>query len=123
MRPFLVPKTRQPLDYLGFVIVVLTAGFVHAGHTCVSGSYGFVFYPVNIRRYGTTKGLSQLCYEGPLAETQLDPGDELLLFPLHALVYTLSCNERTVSQWPNALGPHQLMDCLQRLQASIGAPA
>jgi hypothetical protein len=58
-------------------ILVVEAGWVFAGvlHECDDE---FVLTDaVNIRRWGTTRGLGELAMTGPTSETQLDPCGEV----------------------------------------------
>ena len=57
----------------GFGIVVLDRGFVYVGETMHDGEWCIIRNAVNIRYWGTKRGLGQLALEGPTPETILDP--------------------------------------------------
>ena len=52
-------------------IVVLDRGFVYVGRCHMEGQTLIITSAVNIRRWGTTKGLGELV-SGPTAKTELD---------------------------------------------------
>ena len=54
-------------------IVVCDRGFVLAGLVSLADSYWTIQNCVNLRRWGTTKGLGQLATSGPTDNTVMDP--------------------------------------------------
>jgi hypothetical protein len=55
-------------------IIVLDKGFVYFGDFTVEKDDWFLIEnALNVRRYGTTRGLGQLALNGPTKETELDP--------------------------------------------------
>ena len=54
-------------------IVVLDRGWVFIGLVRFDGEQIIIRDALNIRRWGTDKGLGQLAQDGPQEETQLDP--------------------------------------------------
>ena len=67
-------------------IIVLTNGFVFLGKMNKKDKNEYrVTEAWNIRRYGTTKGLSQIAIEGIQPETELDYAGELVVNPTHYL--------------------------------------
>ena len=53
-------------------IAVLDRGFVYVGRCHMEGQTLVITNALNIRRWGTTRGLGELV-NGPTAETKLDP--------------------------------------------------
>ena len=56
----------------GFCIVVADKGFVYVGNVSYDGDTCTVENAKNIRRWGTSKGLGELAFEGPQESTKLD---------------------------------------------------
>lgn len=54
-------------------IVVLDKGFVYHGDISFHDGWFTLSNCVNLRRYGTDKGLGQLALHGPTKETEQDP--------------------------------------------------
>jgi hypothetical protein len=70
---------------MGQYIIVATGGFVYVGLTDPTpGDFLILKSSLNIRRWGTTRGLGQLA-TGPTPDTQLDPSGEVW-FPWHSIV-------------------------------------
>ena len=72
----LVPQQQvsQPAHDFGSLhkIVVCQRGFVYAGEVAKHGDYIVITNAVNLRRWGTTKGLGQLAEHGSTPETKAD---------------------------------------------------
>ena len=73
-------------------IVVCQRGFVYAGLVTFAGEYLVIDDAVNIRRWGTTKGLGQLALSGPTSDTVLDQCGVVRVHKL-AVVSTIDCEE------------------------------
>lgn len=73
-----------------FKIVIAQRGFVFAGECHFEGSYVVLERAVNIRRWGTTKGLGQLASEGKQTETKADYAGTVRLHEL-AIVAMMDC--------------------------------
>lgn len=58
---------------MAYQIVVAERGWIYAGDVSRDGDMVVISRCFNIRRWGTTKGLGELAFEGPRDETQLDP--------------------------------------------------
>ena len=71
-------------------IVIGQRGWVWVGHYSTDGEEVVLHDAKNIRRWGTTRGLGELC-PGPLAETVLDPVGTVRLHQL-AVVATYDCD-------------------------------
>tara|TARA_R110002110_G_scaffold67445_1_gene183878 strand:- start:523 stop:849 length:327 start_codon:yes stop_codon:yes gene_type:complete len=56
----------------GYKIVVCQRGFVYAGDVTLSGQYLIIENAVNLRVWGTTKGLGELALTGATPETKAD---------------------------------------------------
>lgn len=75
----------------GLQIVVVTEGFVYVGNVFVNEKWVIVENALNIRRWGTTRGLGEL-RNGPTEETVLDYVGRLVI-PMHALVHFVEVYE------------------------------
>ena len=73
----------------GQQIVVLTAGFVYVGDVERNGDMLFITRARNIRRWGTTKGLGELC-NGPLETTILDECGDVIA-PMNSVIHLMQC--------------------------------
>lgn len=69
-------------------IVVLDRGFVYVGETSLDGQFLTIRNARNIRRWGTTKGLGELC-DGPTSSTVLDKCGDVTA-PLTSVVHTMA---------------------------------
>jgi hypothetical protein len=69
-----------------FVIVVLQRGWVAVGNLWSDGDGLRLEEASVIRRWGTTKGLGQLAFEGPTKSTVLDPAGTLRFHPLSVVL-------------------------------------
>lgn len=71
-----MPTKREPpvMGHLGYHIVVLDRGFVYVGDATITDDDRFVVIrdAMNIRVWGTTKGLGELAQCGPTKDTILD---------------------------------------------------
>lgn len=56
----------------GLCIVVLDHGFVYVGRLMTDDKFLTIMEALNIRRWGTTKGLGQLALDGPQPNTVMD---------------------------------------------------
>lgn len=77
----------------GYKIVIGQRGFVWAGDVTLEGNYIVARNAVNIRRWGTTRGLGELAESGATAETTADPVGTVRLHEL-AVVAMLDAKER-----------------------------
>lgn len=102
MRGWFAPAWEQK-DY-GFAIVVLSHGFVYAGDVSVVGEEVIIGRPLNIRHWGTTKGLGQLAVEGPQKDTQLDRCGTIHA-PLLALIQIMNVIDSVKPKWEQ----HQML--------------
>jgi hypothetical protein len=73
---------------LGKQIVVIDNGFVHVGDCSFKDGFLVIENGFNIRKWGTTQGLSQLA-AGPTKETIVDPLTRVLV-PVGRVVFYLS---------------------------------
>jgi hypothetical protein len=73
-----------------FKIVIAQRGFVFAGECYEYGDYIVLHNAVNIRRWGTTKGLGELAEKGNLTNTKADGAGVVRLHKL-AVVAMLDC--------------------------------
>ena len=80
-----VPQSGR-VDH-GWNIVVLERGFVYVGAVSTDDRWLYIENAANIRRWGTTRGLSQLV-SGPLPGTVLDPAGAVQA-PLTALIHLI----------------------------------
>ena len=83
---------------LGWNIVVLERGFVYVGLVSIDDRWVYIEHAANIRRWGTTRGLSQLV-SGPLPGTVLDPAGAVQA-PLSALIHLIEVEAR---EWESKL--------------------
>ena len=74
-------------------IVIAQRGFVFAGQCWLEGDYVVLYDAVNIRRWGTTKGLGELAEKGNLPETQSDPCGTVRLHKL-AVIAMIDCEAK-----------------------------
>lgn len=77
-------------------IVVLDKGFVFYGLMSIDNGWVRIKNAKNIRTYGTTKGLGELC-DGPTSSTVLDNFGDIDA-PLASLVYCMPVNDP--KKWP-----------------------
>ena len=78
---------------LGYQIVVCQRGFVYAGDVITDGEDYVVQNAVNIRKWGTTKGLGQLALTGATPTTVVDTCEEVRVHKL-AVVHLMRAKER-----------------------------
>jgi len=87
-------------------IVILEAGFVMVCR-CPEPSQFPYWLPYSsrrtIRRWGTTKGLGELC-NGPTSETVLDELVAEGTCPVRAIIDVLECSEEGLKAWSKVLG-------------------
>jgi hypothetical protein len=81
----------QASENHGLNIIVLTNGFVYVGDVTVTEKWITVTNATNIRRWGTTKGLGELC-AGPTSSTHLDKTGTLKINPM-AFLFLLTVEE------------------------------
>lgn len=84
-------------DY-GYSIVVLSHGFVYVGDVSLVGEELIIGRPLNIRQWGTTKGLGQLAVEGPQKDTVLDRCGSIFA-PKLALIHIMSVCDSARRRW------------------------
>lgn len=83
-----LPKTDE------VKIVVLDRGFVFVGHVSQDDNFVYIDKALNIRRWGTSKGIGEL-RNGPLKDTTLDPSGTIRA-PMRAVIFTIDC---AASKW------------------------
>ena len=86
-------------------IFVLDKGFVYVGKGIrtddpLLGESIYISECQNIRRYGTTQGLSELCYNGPTKNTLLDPSLPVTV-PLSKIILTLEIDPSVEKKFNN----------------------
>ena len=74
-------------------IVVCQRGFVYAGDVSREGDYIVVRDAVNIRRWGTNRGLGELARKGNQSDTKADDAGTVRVHEL-AVVAMIDCSER-----------------------------
>lgn len=89
-------EVNQAAEKMGRYIVILQRGWVFVGDLERRGSEFRLTNASNVRNWGTKKGLGELASKGPLAETTLDPCDDMVEFHELTAVARLKCNE---SNW------------------------
>ena len=77
----------------GHKIVVCQRGFVYAGDVSEICDYIVIENAVNIRKWGTTKGLGELAGKGSLPDTKADASGTVRVHRL-AIVSMLDCEAR-----------------------------
>lgn len=73
-------------------IVVCQRGFVYAGDVSRVGDYLVISNAVNIRRWGTSRGLGELAAKGNQSETKADECGTVRVHQL-AVVALIDCSE------------------------------
>lgn len=73
-------------------IAILQRGWIFVGNFAQEGSVCTLTNALNIRRWGTSKGLGELAQEGKQSNTQLDPAGTVTFHELTA-VALIDCNE------------------------------
>ena len=81
------------------VIVIADKGWVFVGSADVSDTWVRLTHAMNIRRWGTQRGLGELV-QGPLPSTVLDPAGTVDL-PMSAVIALIQCN---AAAWADQLG-------------------
>lgn len=84
-------------DY-GYAIVVLSHGFVYVGDVSLVGEELTIGRALNVREWGTTKGLGQLAVEGPLKGTVLDRCGTIYA-PKLALIHIMTVGDAPRKRW------------------------
>ena len=79
------------MEKLGLQIVVLDRGFVYIGRVESDDDWIYIKDALNIRVWGTTKGLGQLV-SGPTSDTKLDPVGNIRA-PMRALISLIEVDE------------------------------
>ena len=74
-------------------IVVCQRGFVYAGDVATVGDYIVIANAVNVRKWGTTKGLGELAAKGSLPDTKADATGTVRVHRL-AVVSMIDCEAR-----------------------------
>lgn len=82
----------------GIQIAVLDKGFVYVGEVATDGAWVYITRAVNVRRWGTTKGLGELV-NGPTRNTELDVVGSIRV-PFHALQHLIAVE---ADKWTNKL--------------------
>lgn len=80
-------------------IVILHRGFVYVGRFRQDDSKCALQNAYNVRRWGTSEGLGQLAFQGPLQNTQLDACGTVRFHEL-AVIATIDCD---VEKWDHVL--------------------
>lgn len=66
-------ETGNQMGPEGFAIVIVDRGFVYAGIVAWEYDWCVIRNALNIRRWGTRRGLGELALSGPTSLTMLDP--------------------------------------------------
>lgn len=74
-------------------LVVCQRGFVYAGDVEQAGEYLVIRNAVNVRRWGTNRGLGELAAKGNQAETKADDAGTVRVHKL-AVVALIDCTEK-----------------------------
>lgn len=88
-----MPRPTETVVAAGFKIVVCQRGFVYAGDVQFVGQYIVITNAVNLRIWGTTKGLGQLALTGATGDTEADACGTVRVHEL-AVVSMIDCKER-----------------------------
>ena len=80
-------------------IVVVDRGWVFVGKVFKDDESLLLKNAYIIRRWGTTKGLGQLCIEGKLSDTILDKCIDIEI-PIKSVIVIFDCDE---TKWNNIL--------------------
>lgn len=94
LRSFPAPLIK---DY-GYSIVVLSHGFVYVGDVSLVNDELIIGRPLNVRQWGTTKGLGQLAVEGPQKDTVLDRCGNIFA-PKLALIHIMKVSDPAIRRW------------------------
>ena len=86
------PTETREAEPGGFKIVVCQRGFVYAGDVSFYGQYLVIQDAVNLRVWGTTKGLGELALNGATPETKADDCGTVRVHEL-AVVSMIDCKE------------------------------
>ena len=73
-----------------YKIVICQRGFVYAGDVEFDGEYLVITNAVNLRVWGTTRGLGELALNGPTSDTRADACGVVRVHKL-AVVATMDC--------------------------------
>ena len=84
-------------DY-GYSIIVLSHGFVYIGDITMVGEELTIGRALNIRQWGTSKGLGQLAVEGPQKDTVLDRCGTIYV-PKLAVIHIMSVAKNAHDKW------------------------
>jgi hypothetical protein len=84
----------RPTEH-GLQIVILDRGFVYVGRVTTDKRWCLIINAMNVRRWGTTKGLGELAAKGPLEATELDSSGTVRA-PMSAVIALVACAE---SEW------------------------
>jgi len=71
--------------FTGFAITVVDKGFVYVGDVECGTDWCVIQNAMNLRRWGTTKGLGELALCGPNENTVMDKVGTIRV-PMHALI-------------------------------------
>lgn len=74
-------------------LVVCQRGFVYAGDVSRQGDYLVIRNAVNVRRWGTNRGLGELAAKGNQSETKADDAGTVRVHQL-AVVALIDCTEK-----------------------------
>lgn len=72
-------------------IVVLIRGYVYIGFTRIDGEWLYMRDALNLRTWGTSKGLGEIAQGGPTKHTVLDMGGHLKA-PLSSVVFSMDAD-------------------------------
>lgn len=89
------PEVGGDTEYGGseIKIVILQRGWVFVGRFSKAGSVCKLTDASNIRTWGTTKGLGELCDSGPKDSTKLDKVKDVMFHEL-SIVALLDCDDK-----------------------------
>ena len=81
---------KKEIVTLGKRIVVLHRGWVLMGKVIIDGDYAEITNCVNVRKWGTEKGLGQLAKTGKTNKTVFDEQPDTVV-PIIAIVQMIEC--------------------------------
>ena len=81
---------KKEIIELGKRIVVLHRGWVLMGKVCIDGGYAIISDCVNVRKWGTSRGLGEIAKTGPTENTKIDPQPETVV-PVISIIQMVEC--------------------------------
>ena len=75
----------------GIQLIVVDNGFVYVGNIHYEDGFYVVTNGFNVRKSGTTRGFGELAFNGPLADSELDPCPPVLV-PEGRMCHLIGCS-------------------------------